>query len=244
MCASPVTTHNSAFLGMYSVDKNFQKRGIGKKLFQSCLEHIGRRNCGLHAVKQELSMYRNKAGFTVNDQVTLVVFLGLPKHWQNLQKQNEEYISIMEYIEGNDEYLTKIIEYDSKVHKEKRSKLLSLTLNDNDINTYVAIDTFSQKLVGYGCIKISNAGKGMIGPLYADNDTIAEVLVYNLINSCIEAQINGLLIQTLSTSLGAIKIAELINVKEVNRCQRIFTKYAIPFNHQYLYCVHSPNFSL
>lgn len=243
VCGAPVTTHNSGFLGLYGVEKGFQNRGIGKILFNSCMKHIGDRNCGLHAIPERMKMYQDKAGFSVKEGVAMVVFDAVPQNWQNLQKTIDN--TIIESIDSkNEELITKIIEYDSKVHLESRQKLLKLTLNKVDYKTFVAIDSKTGSPVGYGCIRLHNGGKGMIGPVYADNDTIAEVLIYNLINNCIPAQNESLLFMTTSKSLGGLRIAQKLQMSEEVRPERLFTKHPIPVEYKYIYCLHSPNFSL
>ncbi|CAG2106228.1 unnamed protein product [Medioppia subpectinata] len=219
VCGAPVTTHNSGFVGLYGVESGFQNRGIGQKLFTLCLQHINDRNCGLHAVPEKLSMYERKAGFGVREGVSMVVCNNLPQNWQNLSKTINDNTRVEELNKENKHLLAKIIEYDSKVHKEKREKLLTSSLTKPDYTTFVAIDDMSGHLVGFGCIRLHNGGKGMIGPLYADNDTIAEVLVYNLINSCIAAQTKGLLFMTISSSSGGLKIAQKLQITERDRCE-------------------------
>ncbi|CAG2172022.1 unnamed protein product [Oppiella nova] len=220
VCGAPVTTHNSGFLGLYGVEKGFQNRGIGQKLFKLCLKHINTRNCGLHAVPEKLSMYEEKAGFGVREGVSMVVCNDLPQNLEDLLKTINENTRVDELNKENKDLLTKIIEYDLKVHNERREKLLSLSLSKHDYNTFVAIDDKSGQLTGYGCIRLHNGGKGMIGPVYADNDTIAEVLIYNLIKSCIAAQTKGLLFMTISSSSGGIRIAQKLQITERDRCER------------------------
>ena len=245
VCGSPVTTHSSGFLGLYGVEKSHQNRGIGKQLFNLCLKHIGDRNCGLHAVPEYLDIYQNKAGFGISEGRSMVAFRGIPKNVDNLQMTINGSFKVKELNEDNkSSLLSKIIKYDSKVHKDNRQKLLTLTLNKSDYLTFVAIDETNDEVLGYGCIRPNSGHQGMIGPVYADNHSMAEVLIYNLIKSCKLSQTNGLLYITIDSSEAGLKIAQKLGLIEEERCQRLFTKYVIPSNHEFIYCIHSPDFSL
>jgi len=239
-----VTTYSSGFLGLYGVKKEYQNRGIGKKLFNLCLKHIGNRNCGLNAVPDKLSMYQNKAGFKISEGRAMVVFEGIPKNLDNLNTALNGNLKIKELKHDNQSLLSKIIRYDTKVHNESREKLLTLTLNKEDYYTIVIIDENNDQVFGYGCIRPDTYNQGMIGPVYADNGSIAEVLIYNLVKNCKIPPTNGLLYMTIDSSNSGVKIAEKLELVEQERCQRVFTKYVIPANYEYIYCLHSPNFSL
>ena len=243
-CGAPVITHESGFLGLYGVQTNYQSRGIGKLLFRKCMEHIGERNCGLHAVPDKLSMYRDKAGFKVIEGVQMVDCSGLPRNWNNLVKTIDENTTIEELNAQNVQMVSKVIEYDSKVHKQSREPLMRSTLAKLDYKTFVAVNKQNAQLVGFGCIRPHNGGQAMIGPVYADNSIVAEVLIRRLIESSTIAQTEGLLFMTVSTSSGGLKIAEKLQLKEKSRCERLFTKHTIPVDYRYIYCLHTPNFSL
>jgi hypothetical protein len=239
-----VTTHSSGFLGLYGVEKRYQNRGIGKKLFNLCLKHIGNRNCGLNAVPGKLLMYQKKAGFAVSEGRAIVVFKGKPKNLDNLLMTINTSFTIKELKRDDKSLLSKIINYDTKVHKDNRQKLLTLTLNKEDYYTIAIIDESNDQLLGYGSIKPNCGNQGMIGPVYADNDSVAEVLILNLIKSCKLSQTNGLLYMTLDSSETGVKIGQDLGLEEYSRCPRLFTKFVIPANHQFIYCIHSGDFSL
>jgi hypothetical protein len=244
VCGSPVTTHSSGFLGLYGVEKSYQNRGIGKKLFNLCLKHIGNRNCGLNAVPENLSMYQNKAGFAIVEGRAMVVFDGIPKNLDKLNMTLDNNLRVNELKRGNNGLLSKIISYDAKVHNDNRQKLLTLALNKEDIYTIAITNESNNQLLGYGCIKPSFHNLGMLGPVYADNDSVAEVLISYLIKSSNIAQTNGLYYFILDSSDFGLKIAQKLELVEHERCPRLFTKFVIPANHQFIYCIHSPDFSL
>ncbi|XP_054166033.1 uncharacterized protein LOC128963543 [Oppia nitens] len=244
-CGAPVTTHNSGFLGLYVVDSEFQNRGIGKQLFESCLQNIGNRNCGLHAVPEKLEMYRNKAGFRVSEGISMVVCSGIPMNWQSLRQNVDKEIKIEVFNRDNNELLQKIIDYDSRVQMNgNREKLINLCLHNSGYTTFVAINDNTKQLNGFGCIRIDYEGKGMIGPVYGDNEIIGEVLIYNLLKSCPVTQTKGLLYMTISSSMTGIEISKKLELTETERCERVFTKHVIPVNHSLIYCLFSPNFGL
>jgi hypothetical protein len=65
-----------------------------------------------------------------------------------------------------------------------------------------------------------------------------------LIKSCKLSQTNGLLYMTLDSSETGVKIGQDLGLEECSRCPRLFTKFVIPANHQFIYCIHSGDFSL
>lgn len=243
-CGAPVIAHDSGFLGLYGVDANYQSKGIGSKLFKRCMDHIGHRNCGLHAVPDKLSIYRDRAGFEVVEGVQMVDCGGLPLNWNSLMTATDDRMAIQELDRQDARLIAKVIDFDSKVHKQSREQLMRSTLAKPDYKTFAAIDIPSDRLVGFGCIRPDNSGQAMIGPVYADDDFVAEALVHKLIASSMVAQTQGLLFMTVSTSLGGLRIADKLQLKEKSRCERLFTKRVIPVDYRYIYCLQSPNFSL
>lgn len=50
----------TAFIGLYAVRPKYQGLGIGMKLWNKMLEHVGDRNAGLHAVPKHRKTYQEK----------------------------------------------------------------------------------------------------------------------------------------------------------------------------------------
>ena len=98
---------------------------------------------------------------------------------------------------------------------------------------------------GYGCIRTNNIGKAMIGPLYAMNDAVAELLMRQLFEQLSGPFSNGLLYMTLDSNPGGEVIADKLGLIKHERLPRFFLQE--PYrdaNWSLVYCIHSPNFSL
>lgn len=109
----------------------------------------------------------------------------------------------------------------------------------------MAIDEYDDTVVGYGCFRTNNAGKAMSGPLYANNDAIAELIVYQIIKNFPIVESNGLLYMTLDVNPGGVRIAEKLGLQKHEELPRFFSKYVYRtalWNK--VYGIHSPNFSI
>lgn len=100
-------------------------------------------------------------------------------------------------------------------------------------------------VVGFGCIRTNNIGKAMIGPLYAMNDAVAELLMFRLFDALSGPFSKGLLYMTLDSNPGGERIAEKIGIPKHEELPRFFRQQ--PYKDAkwlQVYCIHSPNFSL
>ena len=98
---------------------------------------------------------------------------------------------------------------------------------------------------GYGCIRTNNIGKAMIGPLYALNDGVAELLMRRLFESLPGPFSQGLLYMTLDSNPGGERIADKLGMPKHEELPRFFL--GEPYKEAkwtQVYCIHSPNFSL
>lgn len=79
--------------------------------------------------------------------------------------------------------MNKIIAFDEKIVNHNRDKLLRLTFNEPETISRVAIDLDNGNILGYGCLRKSNANKALNGPIYCKNDQVSELLICNLIKN-------------------------------------------------------------
>lgn len=186
-------------------------------------------------MKDERNMYVYDA-----DQVDL----------ENLVKDMENIrISLITGAQDEEELLLPaVIQYDARVHGYSRAKLLSATFREPDTISMVATDKEEKSpaaVVGYGCLRTNNIDKAMAGPIYADNDAVAELLIYKMIQSFPVARNNGLLYMTLDSNPGGVRIAEKLGLTLREELPRFFRKENIPkADFGRIYCIHTPNFSL
>ncbi len=85
----------------------------------------------------------------------------------------------------------------------------------------------------------------MIGPIYALNDAVAELLMRQLFETFSGPFMNGLLYMTLDSNPGGERIAKKLNLKKQHELPRIFLRQPyLGAEWNNVYCIHSPNFSL
>lgn len=253
MCAGVFVDPENAFVGLYAVRPELQGLGIGIQIWQQIMKHIGKKNAGLYAVADHLHTYRDLAGFSVEDSIKMIVYEsdGICSTEDLVQSMGNVTVT-----EITDQFTDSVIEYDSKITYVNRDKLLRLTFGCKEILSLVAIETSCRlrsgsrddanevkKIVGYLCFKTNNIGKAMAGPLYADNDAVAELLVKEAIEKYPAATVKGLLFMTLDSSFGAIRIAEKLKLQYGEHLPRLFTKNKVNADFDRIYCIHTPNFS-
>lgn len=270
-CAAPMTTHKTAFLGVYVVDERFQGLGIGKRLFAKCVDPNGsaRVNCGLCAVPEKFRIYRDKAHFTVEEGVSIVVYEGKPRHlkkWmQNVSEDNEIHLERLVYDDPNEGLIRKIIDFDTTVHLDIRDRLLRKTFCKDGVITTAAIDSNTGEVIGYGCcssnigrlsmIEMRNllthlpfaVGQTMFGPLYANSDAIAAQLLRDLMDCeisemSIQMGAEAFMVTTDNRPQVMSLVGGQIGLPEVTRCAKLYTRFVPPFNYSKLYLCHTPDF--
>lgn len=99
-------------------------------------------------------------------------------------------------------------------------------------------------ITGYIHIRTNNINKAMIGPLYANNDAIAELLVYQSLCSFSSKTVHrGILYMTHNSSAGGKRIAEKLKLTYCEDLPRFFKKSIPRADFDRIYCIHTPNFS-
>lgn len=133
--------------------------------------------------------------------------------------------------------------YDEKVVNYNRAKLLGNIFQEQDSLTMAAIDRDNGSLVGYGCFRKNNIDTAMAGPIYADNDGVAELIVYNLIENFHLSKEKGLNMMIPDSNPGALRIAQKVGATKHEELPRFFTKSIPKANFDRIYCITTPNFS-
>jgi GNAT superfamily N-acetyltransferase len=158
-CASAVAYDDSfGFFGLYVVKPEFRSTGVGMKLTEKCLEHLGKRNIGLDGVVEN------------------------EKKYQKTMKFKSAYSNLRFEVIGEGEIpdglvrisavpLEKLLEYDRRMFPAPRSGFLKKWITQPDSFAFAKLE--AEKLRGYGVIRKCRKGY-KIGPLFADDQSIAE----------------------------------------------------------------------
>ena len=157
-----------AFCGFYIVDKAYRGQGYGLALTQQRLAYIGGRNAGIDGVTTMLEKYA-RLGYKI-------------------AHNNARYINTRCFSSVKPNHcitpLTKInfdilADYDRRHFPAPRPSFLRCWINQPGGKSLGYI--FEEKLCGYGVIRACQQGF-KIGPLFADNPTIANELFRNLVH--------------------------------------------------------------
>ena len=228
----------TAYIGFYATKPGFQGRGIGIRCWKKMLDYLGPdRNVGLCSSPSQVSTYRDKSGFKVQDTNSMVLHDSSGGISLDTLIKNVHNVSIRE-LEMTD--LPSVVAYDQALVGLDRSKLLEPGLFEPDSAPMVAMNGSS--VVGYGAIKPTNCDKPMIAPLYADNPDIASCLLYHLLDSRRDFLSNGLVMFILNTNQPAMDMASSIGLKGGYFCPRLWTKSPITADVSKIYGLYSPDF--
>lgn len=133
MCAGVMNGHDSAFMGFYGVEPQYQGLGIGRELWAKTVARFGAStNVGLYGVPGMSEKYR-KSGFILEDSLQMLIFesergAGNELNIGALKDINQLPISglRLELIDSrtNESIFNKLIEFDRSVQRFSREKLL------------------------------------------------------------------------------------------------------------------------
>lgn len=158
-CASAVAYDNEfGFLGLYVVKPEFQKKGIGMKLTEKCLEYMGDRNIGLDGVVENEIKYQKVMKFRSS--------------YSNLRYEGRGGGEIPDgLVKISKVPFEKLLEYDRRMFPAPRPGFLKKWVTQPDSYSFAALKAGDLK--GYGVIRKCRVGY-KIGPLFADDLDTAE----------------------------------------------------------------------
>lgn len=159
-CAAPLTTHQTAFIGLYVVHPKYQRLGIGVQMFGRCLEKVGPDNCGIGAIPNKFAIYRDRAGFNLVEGRQMVIAEGRPHGLGNLKTvaslDRKHRLVRLSNVDYDQQLVQQVIDYDQTVHLDNRDRLLRSTFAKADTITVAMIvddGSSSGRVVGYGCVR-------------------------------------------------------------------------------------------
>ena len=158
-CASAVAYDDSfGFLGLYVVKPEFREKGVGVKLTEKCLEHLGNRNIGLDGVVENEKKYQEIMKFK--------------SFYSNLRFEGRGGGEIPDgLVKISAVPFESLLEYDREMFPAPRTTFLEKWIKQPDSYAFAAVE--AGKLKGYGVIRKCQQGY-KIGPLFADDQKTAE----------------------------------------------------------------------
>ncbi len=205
-CASAVAYSNDfGFFGLYVVKPEFQKKGVGMKLTEKCLEHLGDRNIGLDGVVENERKYHKVMKFKSS-------YSNLRYEGQGGGETPDGLVKISEVP------FEKLLEYDRRMFPAPRPSFLKKWVNQPDSYAFAVLETGDLK--GYGVIRKCHMGY-KIGPLFADDQSMAEKIFRALRASVPEETIY---LDVPEPNKKAIEIAKKYHMNVMFRTIRMYSR--------------------
>ncbi len=192
------------FIGLYIVKPEYRGQGYGIKLWNDAISYLKDRNIGLDGVIEQQENYK-KSGFKLAYRNIRFEATGNGKLAPSI-------------VPVSDIPLAQILEYDRKCFPADREIFMQNWLNMPNAVSMGKVE--NGVLQGFGVIR--ECGKGYkIGPLFADDERIAEDLYQSLTSQAIGAQVY---FDVPEINLPAVAIAQRHNMKMVFETARMYTK--------------------
>ncbi|XP_054706277.1 uncharacterized protein LOC129216146 [Uloborus diversus] len=242
VCSAVIHHEDLVFVGLYSVRKKYRKQGIGSKIWSACMDHIGSRNAALNSVPDRWKMYRDSSGFPLleNEWLSAEYLQTEGIQMNQLSESVPPGIEIEPYTKS---HLPLMLDYDRNLIGYGRELAVKLTCEEKDSYTFVALKDGA--CVGYGVIKMSCQGAGHVGPLYADDPSIAEAMLTELVHA-FRAQwpeARGFGATTISINAKAREMYERLGCPLVEECHRLYRKQALKVDTNKVFAHFDMNFS-
>jgi len=162
------------FCGLYIVDKDYRGKNFGFELTKARLNYLGDRLTGIDGVLEMTDKYSK---------------IGYVKQHENIRfkySSNFEFINNINIVDLSSVDFAKLSNYDRKYFPAKRDNFLKSWISQHDSFALSYIQNNS--LQGYGVIRKCIAGH-KIGPLFAENQEIANHIFQALVNKAASNEI-------------------------------------------------------
>ncbi len=214
-CISAVAYNDSfGFIGSLFVKPEFRRKGFGTQLWKKALMHLGERNIGLDSVITQQETYK-KYGFQSAYRNVWYKGVGGYKTPKNISSKSIVDLTEIPFAD--------IIAYDTILFSVPRPRFLERWIHQPEGS---ALGYLSKgKLVGYGVIRACQKGF-KIGPLFADEEQIAEEL-FNSLMEKVDGETIFLYVPEVNSA--ACAIAERHNLRRVSESFRMYTKKEQPY---------------
>lgn len=193
-----------AFWGFYIVKPDYRSKGYGLALFKHAMQYLGDRNIGGDGVVVQLVNYK-KFGFDIAYQN--LRYEGIAENRQSCDTLDLKSIPY-----------TTINEYDYKMFLAPRAAFLNRWINMPESCALGMLK--NEKLTGYGVLRKCHSGY-KIGPLFADDETIARNILNALTNNIVGEKFY---LDVPEPNNAAVNIATEYNMKICFETARIYTK--------------------
>ena len=192
------------FIGLYLVKPQFRGMGFGMRIWQHGMAYLGNRNVGLDGAVAQQANYR-KSGFQLA--------------YRNIRFQGVVEGVVSARVSSVSELpFDQLVDYDQRFFPTRRPRFLREWLSQADSVALAVVQ--DARITGYGVLRACLAGY-KIGPLFADNDQIAEELL-----GALAAHVPGqlLTLDVPESNPAAVALAERRGMTSVFETARMYTK--------------------
>ena len=202
------------------------------------MQHIGsEKNIGLFARGVMFDTYRDKCDFTFVSEKVCYCYEGKVDSSKLIQA-----IDGISVVAITDDNIEKVIEYDRQVYNGfDRSPLIQEICKIEEYVNGVALNHNNQVL-GFCLLNVSVFNTGMVEPLYANDEKIAELLLSKCCQSLAITETNGLIYPCFNTNIKSVAIAEKLGLKRIRELPTLFTKQIVEGDMDRTYCLSSRAF--
>ncbi|GFU30759.1 n-acetyltransferase domain-containing protein [Nephila pilipes] len=139
--------------------------------------------------------------------------------------------------------MSKVVEYDKSLHDRDRSVEVRQTFSWSSCKSSVALA--DGRVVGYGCFRLVLTGHWIISPFYADTETIAEIILFDLLRGFDFAEApEGIVIRLPDKNSAAKRLVNKFGFSEIEgeHIMTGFTKRSVVLDISRIYSFHSTVF--
>jgi hypothetical protein len=193
------------FIGLYIVKSEFRGQGYGLQLWQTGLSYLSHCNIGLDGVLAQQNNYK-KSGFILAHR--------------NIRYKGQ-FIKITHsnsLVDARLIPLDKLLSYDQQLFPASRPGFIAAWLAMSGHYSLAAIQ--DETVTGYGTIRLCQKGY-KIGPLFADNEKIADDLFLGL---CAFAHDGPIFLDIPESNKAAIRLAERYGFSPDFETARMYTQ--------------------
>ncbi|GFY72545.1 n-acetyltransferase domain-containing protein [Trichonephila inaurata madagascariensis] len=228
---------NISFVGAFIVDEKYRSMKVFPQLMMAAVQHSGHRNIGGNGYASKVG-FLGKVGFKEFEKSwTVKEYEYLGELRTNLLSDRlPEGVEIRSLEQNSFEsmllYDRTLVGYDRKFIFKSRSR-------EKNSKTLIALKDGT--CIGYGVVKRNILDAALVGPLYADDVRVAEVMLRKLLESMPNAK--GLSMATISTNLAINEIVQRMGISVYNNLLRLYTKEHMRINTSKIFAFFDVDFS-
>lgn len=207
-CISAVSYDGGfGFIGLYIVVPEHRGHGLGAALWQHAMRHLKNQNIGLDGVLQQQENYR-KSGFRLAYRNIRYEGTKVPR-----RAAADDGVVPLDNID-----IEQLVAYDSKFFGVPRKQFLEGWMRMPDSGAIAIVR--ERKLSGYGVIRRCRKGF-KVGPLFADDERIAERLLLELTSEVATGE--PIFLDAPEVNPAAIRLVEQCGMNKVFETARMYT---------------------